>query len=256
MMKSLQVAILCAMFATPLAGEAATVTYATAGGSLTADLLGTGSKAWEQVDQSKSTLLPDEAKWETSPDVLPNDVYGIAPGKVADPCMYACSPFYSGVIGKPSSDGAPGWETTSFFTVFDPKDSLTTWVQEVVLTFSRPQNALTLLWGSPDEKNVVDLLLGGKVVGSFWGKDFDWFWETDPGIYSQPGAGAALLRLSGLVFDGVRFSTWSNTGSFEFSNVTSLPAAVPLPPAVFALIAALGLGWFASRTRTEGSRPA
>ncbi len=256
MMKSFQVAILCAAFAIPLTAEAATVTYATAGGALTANLVATGSEAWEKVDQSKSTLLPEDAAWQTSPDVLPNDVYGIAPNKVADPCMYACSPFYSGVIGKPSGEGAPGWETTSFFTVFDPKDSLTTWVQEAVLTFSHPQKALSLLWGSPDEKNAVDLLLGGEVVGSFWGKDFDWFWETDPGIYSQPGAGAALLRLSGLTFDSVRFSTWSKTGSFEFSNVTSLPAEVPLPPAFFALLAALGLGWFATRKRTERPRVA
>ena len=180
--------------------------------------------------------------------MLPNATYGIAPGEVADPCMYACSPFYSGVLGAPTTAGATGWETTPFFTVFDTHDSVASTMQQAVLTFSKAQTALSILWGTPDYKNLIEFSLGGKVVASFWGADFNWFWETDPGIVTHPGAGAALLRLSGFTFDSVRFATWSDTGSFEFSNITASP--VPLPPAILALFAALGSLVVVSRRRT------
>lgn len=230
-MKSAYTVAVVSMLALPTAGSAATISMTeVSGGQYSASLVATGSAAWSAVDQTKSTQLPNGSSWSVTAETLPSAKYGIAPGEVSDPCLYACSPFYGGVYGTPSAIGAPGWETTSFFTVFAPLVGESTWMHEAVLNFTKVQNSLSLLWGSPDQSNLLELLLGGKVVASFWGADFDWFGS---GIVNTPGSGAALLKLSGLNFDGLRFAAWTNEGSFEFSNVTTSP--VPLPPAMLIL---------------------
>lgn len=229
-------------------GQAATVINDAHGNSFTARIAATGPVAWELASPSQSTTLPSQAYWTDLPDVLPNDTFGISSPAVSDPCENACSPFYGGVFGDPSDAGAPNWQTTPFFTVFDPKG--VGQQQSAVLNFERPQNFFSLLWGSPDEENEVALLLGETIVGSFWGADFDWFLDT-PSIITHPGSGAALLELTGLLFDSVRFSTWSEAGSFEFSNITTMPAPVPLPPTLIVLLTALGMGWLTFRRRSE-----
>lgn len=239
-MKPLRALILAFLVGVPSSGMAATVAVPQAGGgSLFATLGGIDGEALARADQSRSTVLPKGASWVTAPWTLPSAEFGIDPalGVVSDPCQNACSPYYQGIFGAydPAVGGPEGWQTTPFWAVFDPH-STGPWINSALLSFARPQGVLSLLWGSPDGSNMLELLLGGQVVATFWGADFGWFTGSD--ILRQPGSGAALLRLSGARFDGVRFSSWANGGTFEFSNVTTSP--VPLPPAALLLLGAVG----------------
>jgi len=220
--------------------EAATVTL---NGGLQATLEGRDADAWAKVDPTQSIALPTGAAWapgalDKSVWRLPSKAFAITGKAVKDPCQNACSPFYGGVIGKPkaSAKSAAGWETTPFWTVFDPHSKAKSRTAELV--FSGRQSALSLLWGSPDDKNMIEFLLGGTSVGKFWGAEFGWFSKD---IVQGPGRGAALLSLSGITFDAVRFTTWEKAGSFEFSNLRSAAVStVPLPAGGVLLLAGLG----------------
>jgi hypothetical protein len=250
-MKILRLAAFVSIMALPFAVEAATVSIAQAsGGSLTATLGGTGASAWAKVDPSRSTALPKGATWATGPWTMPSTEFPIDPqtSGVSDPCQNACSPFYGGVFKAydPLVGGAAGWQTTPFWAVFAPTDAKGPFLNQAVMSFARPQTLVSLLWGSPDMSNMVELLMGKTVVGSFWGSEFGYFQGAD--VIQSPGRSAALLTLSGASFDGLRFSAWMDGGSFEFSNLSTV-AAVPLPPAVLMLLAALGTLGVAARRR-------
>ncbi|GAA0312948.1 Npun_F0296 family exosortase-dependent surface protein [Rhodovulum strictum] len=226
-------------------------------GALTVTVSAVGSEAWGKVDLSASTALPDGAAWEAGAAIteLPTAEFGIdnGPGRDLDPCRFACSPFYGGIyeveatyLGKDVADLGPlGWETTPFWTVFAPTDVPLGTRNEAVLTFGSTRSVLSLLWGSPDNDNLVEFLLGDAVVGTFWGAEFLSFGDLD--IVKHPGQGAVHVSFSGVDFDAVRFSAYMGGGSFEFSNVV---APVPLPAG--ALLLLTGLGALAAARRVRG----
>jgi hypothetical protein len=233
-------AVIAVLFSLVSGAEAATVSLS---GGLKATLEARDSAAWDIAKPAQSIALPTGAAWapgalDKTVWKLPSKAFPIASKKVKDPCQNACSPFYGGVFGKPKapSKSAKGWETTPFWTVFDPHRTADSRTAE--LQFTGRQSALSLLWGSPDKKNMVEFLLGGTSVGTFWGADFGWFSKD---IVQGPGRGAALLTLSGIIFDTVRFTTWAKAGSFEFSNLRSVAVStVPLPAGGMLLLAGLG----------------
>jgi hypothetical protein len=209
-----------------------------AGGAATLSVLGTNSSAWVMADPKPqtTTLLGPYASWITSPVVLSDPAE-------TDPCVSACSPFDPKVYGTDDDVEAgvqplSNWSSLPFFAVW-ANDEKANSLNEAILRFSRPQTALRLLWGSLDRTNLIEFFLG-DTVKTVSGHDLpDNLFVTD-----EPGQGAALIRISGLKFDRVRFT--SQSGAFEMTNITS---EVPLPPALLMLAGAFGLLGVAARRR-------
>lgn len=105
-------------------------------------------------------------------------------------------------------------------------------------------SVLSFVWGSPDTYNTVEFLLGGSVVDSviLGGANID------PASYGTNSALATFTKITGGVFDAVRLLSSGN--SFEFANLTSNPAPVPVPAAGVLLLTALG-GMVAMRRRKQ-----
>ncbi|MBS0564197.1 MAG: hypothetical protein JSR87_06925 [Proteobacteria bacterium] len=211
-MKRLLLAI--GLMATPLSAEALTVKTVAQNGA-----------AWQKVNVSQSVALPNGGNWTSAPLQMPNAWF-----PQIDPCVSFCSPFDPGIYGTSQTIGAtplPGWQTIPFWATWQTPDRSNT----NVLSFAKAQNIFSLLWGSLDTGNLIEFLLNGQVVGTLAGDQL-------PGVAIQnPGRGAALIKVSGLNFDQVRFS--STSGGFEFSNVGASPVPLPLP--VAGLAGALGL---------------
>lgn len=101
--------------------------------------------------------------------------------------------------------------------------------------------SVSLLWGSPDADNRLDLFRGGVLVGSVGGNSF-----------TPTGSGASFVTImaddKSEFFDMLKFSTTGQT--FEFSNVSTV-AAVPLPASASLILTAIGgLAFFARRRKT------
>lgn len=117
-----------------------------------------------------------------------------------------------------------GWEALEYFSV-GPSTATPATLTGVVA------DALTLLWGSLDTYNSLEFILGGVSQGTVTGGDVIALSTSNPG-----GGGASLVKISGITFDTVKFS--SNENAFEFANVSV--AAVPLPAGGLLLLASLG----------------
>lgn len=202
--------------------------------ALTVQTIATNGNAWNAVNTAGSVTLPTGGSWTSAPLQMPNQWF-----PQVDPCISFCSPFDPGIFGTNQTIGdtpLPGWQNIPFWATWQTPDRSNV----NVLSFSKAQSSLSLLWGSMDSGNLIEFLLNGTVVGSLAGN------QIPSVLVGNPGRGAALVRMFNLAFDQVRFS--STSGGFEFSNVTASPVPLPLPMA--GLVAALGaLGLVRRRRR-------
>lgn len=98
-----------------------------------------------------------------------------------------------------------------------------------VLALDNLSKSVSLLWGSPDSYNTLELFNGSTLIATIFGNQFN-----------IPAREASFVTIAadgaGEFFDTLRFSSGSN--AFEFSNVTATP--VPLPASGLFLIAGVG----------------
>lgn len=192
--------------------------------AMTVQTVATDGSAWQAVNTSSTVALPNGATWSSAPLQMPHPWF-----PQVDPCVSFCSPFDPGIYGTSQTIGAtplPGWQQLSFWATWQTADRSNV----NVLNFSKVQNSLSLLWGSLDFGNLIELVLNGQVVGTVAGNGI--------GVpVMTPGRGAALVNIRNVKFDEVRFS--STLGGFEYSNLEAAPVALPLPLAMLA--AGLGL---------------
>lgn len=192
--------------------------------ALSVNTLAQNGAAWAQVNTQGTVTLPKGGTWTSAPIQMPNTSF-----PQIDPCISFCSPFDPKVFGTGQSIGSTplaNWQTIPFWATWQTADRSNT----NILSFGTVQKSLSLLWGSMDVGNLIEFVLNGKVVGTLAGDQL-------PGVtVGNPGRGAALISVSNLFFNEVRFS--STSGGFEYSNITASPVPLPLP--VFGLMAGLG----------------
>ena len=198
-------------------------------------------ESWGQVETTATTTLSSGASWNIAPATVNDSVNG----------QYK-SPFdpanADNGVNVPSGQQVSGWEDLDYFTVGSPIPNNVP--SPAILDLGGEKTILSLLWGSVDLYNAIQLRLGGGVIHTVSGQDV-----FDNG--GEPAAsGAALVRISGAgPFDEVRFfsnfavSDEKDVPAFEFSNVV---ASVPLPAGGWLLITALG-GMAALRRRRKAA---
>lgn len=165
-----------------------------------------------QVDPSESLVLPgtwDAAPLTISPDSSLSGQYR--------------SPYETATTAVPGIEAAAGYYTVGVGSTYSGSSN------PAILALNSLSKSVSLLWGSPDTYNTLDLLKGGTVVATILGSQFN-----------VPGLEASFVSITadnaGEYFDGIRFTSTQN--AFEFSNVTV--AAVPLPAGGLLLLGGLG----------------
>jgi hypothetical protein len=217
-----KLALIVSLVAAPLTASAVTV-----------QTVATDGAAWSMVNTTQTVGLPNGASWTSAPLQMPNVWF-----PQVDPCISFCSPFDPGVFGTGQTIGSTplaGWQSLPFWATWQTADRSNV----NILSFTGIQRSLPALWGSFDAGNLIEFVLNGAVVGSVAGNQL--------GVsVGNPGRGAALVKLSGIQFDELRFS--STSGGFEYSNLTAAPVPLPLP--IAGLAAALGMLGLVRRRRT------
>ena len=106
--------------------------------------------------------------------------------------------------------------------------------------FGSSRSLLSLLWGSPDQYNVLEFFLGDVLQGTVGGAQV----ASQTGV--PAGRGYGFVTVTGLKFDSVKFSNNPRSNAFEFAGLS----AVPLPGAVWLFGSfLLGLAGYNSRKR-------
>jgi hypothetical protein len=151
--------------------------------------------------------------------------------------------YYDNVVGNQFVGGTmvarSPWEGTGLFGT----GMFSSVSQNSFATFSFgiAQTGFSLVWGSPDNYNNLDIVLsGGGAPQTINGSAL-----VPPGTL---GAAAVLLTVSDVTFDTLTFRSTQN--AFEFANLTTTP--VPLPAAAWMLIASVG-GLFAVAGRRKAA---
>ncbi|MBJ6370926.1 VPLPA-CTERM sorting domain-containing protein [Sedimentitalea arenosa] len=130
---------------------------------------------------------------------------------------------------------APGYYTVGVGSTY----SGTSNPAELALTSL--SNSFSLLWGSPDGYNTLELYNGATLVGTILGSQFN--------IPAQEASFVSIFADNeSEYFDSVKFYS-VNQNAFEFANVSATP--VPLPASGLLLVA--GLGALAARARRKSS---
>lgn len=108
--------------------------------------------------------------------------------------------------------------------------------------FAGLQNSLSVLWGSPDTYNFLDIILSGPGGST----------QTINGTSAMGPVGilAQFLTITGVSFDTLTFR--SNNNAFEYVNLQTTPTPVPVPAAGFLLVGGLGI-MVAMRRRRKAS---
>ena len=113
--------------------------------------------------------------------------------------------------------------------------------------FGGVRNTLSFVWGSPDDYNIVEFLLGGVVVDTFTVAGLS-LADIFPARFGTSGAVATFSGVGATgLFDSVRLSS-NGSNAFEYAGI----AAVPVPAAGLLLLTALG-GAAALRRRKKAA---
>lgn len=138
----------------------------------------------------------------------------------------------SGLYAAPYVTDTSSPDDTPYYTVPDPNNG----GEDVLeLTFGDSYDYFGLFWGSIDDYNTIEFLLGGSSVASFDGNGV-----TNPADGNQQAPSTnTYVSFSDLTYDEVRFS--SSQFAFEFDNIAV--AQVPEPAALGMFgVGLLGLG--------------
>jgi hypothetical protein len=206
-----------------LAAAAAALTFGFIGtaSALTVTKIADAPTAWQTAmnAQGNTTFVPGE--WSVAPATRS----GNSSGKWR-------SPFDKQDVGGNNNNSS--YIGNSYFAV--GPDNTTT---EAVMTFTVDQTSLSFLWGSIDTYNRLSFYLNNALQGEV----------TNPAFGgNQTGRGASYVRISGVIFDEIRFGSKQN--AFEFSNMST--TAVPIPAAAWLLGSGL-FGLFAVGRRRRSA---
>jgi hypothetical protein len=156
-------------------------------------------------------------------------VQGASSNEYAIPVAGAGPVYLTGNAGSPTTASAAG-----------AGKYLSTGIGSITLTFAAAQQGFSMLWGSIDDFNSLQLFNGltpGSVVGGVAAGNA----AGIPANGFQGFEGSAYITIMGEVFDRIVFS--STTNSFEFTGLIAAERgfAVPTP----ASLALFGLALFA-----------
>lgn len=144
---------------------------------------------------------------------------------------------YQNIYGSVSEIYRSPWESAGSPISHNDPGALYTSVQGGATATYNVGNStgLSFVWGSPDTYNLLEFLLGNTVIDSV---TLGIGHNILPASWGTDSALASFSDIAGGMFDAIRFS--SGTNSFEFANLSSTPAPVPVPAAGLLLITAIG----------------
>lgn len=166
-----------------------------------------------------------QAGWSFSPAVTT-----VAAPASSDPSSRSPWELDNETISTALTPASPG-----FFTIGINGTNVSS---QAVLDLGGRHTSFSLLWGSPDTYNTLELLLDGALA-------FAVIPGSTLGGPSAPQLGASFVSISDTLFNAVRFTSTSN--AFEWASMNA--TAVPIPAPFALLLASLAALGFVSRRR-------